>query len=175
VDLMLSSSSSRATSFRRASSRMGDGRTWEALSLPASDLLQRGYAMRNGLFIIIIVVVATSAFACGLQEEALQSYEREESLDGIESEPPSDERVYPGEPADLVEGGGNGDGILAGCSVVEWCNAPGFDGTRCQQTGCSVSAAIAECRADVDFVCGNPICPWIFTSITGARRDLCLH
>jgi hypothetical protein len=126
--------------------------------------------MRNGLFIIVVVAIWVSA--CALQEEAFVG---EDSPDAIESEGSSDESVHPGESADLIEGDDDGDASLAGCSVVEWCNAPGGDGTRCRQTGCSVPTAIAECKADVDVVCGDPICPWIFTSVTGARRDLCLN
>jgi hypothetical protein len=118
--------------------------------------------MRRALF-VIAVVVAASVSACALEEEATES-------NGGEA---ADEWVDPQDSTDIVEGHPDGEAAArAGCSVVEWCQAPGFDGTRCVQTGCSVSAAIAECIADVDFVCGGPNCPFIFTSITGARRTL---
>jgi hypothetical protein len=59
--------------------------------------------------------------------------------------------------------------IQAGCSVVEYCNAPGSDGSRCLQQGCTLTAAIAECETETRQVCGTPRCPWIFVATGGAR------
>jgi hypothetical protein len=99
--------------------------------------------------------------ACAIEEGVNLSSEEEEAL--LE------------EPADVLDGEADVT-IQAGCSMVRWCNRPSsFDGTVCQQTACSRLAAVAECREDVEFVCGEPVCPWIFTSTTGARQDLCLR
>jgi len=64
----------------------------------------------------------------------------------------------------------------AGCSVVQFCNAPGNDGTRCRQQGCSLGAALAECERESRAVCGTPVCPWIFVELNGTRliNDSCL-
>ncbi len=63
------------------------------------------------------------------------------------------------------------DGLIekAGCSIVEYCNAPGSDGTRCRQQGCSLSTALAECEQETAIVCGSRVCPWIFVASNGTR------
>ncbi len=58
----------------------------------------------------------------------------------------------------------------AGCSVVEWCNAPGADGARCLQQGCTLERALDECTAEARAACGTPVpCPWIFVASDGTR------
>ena len=57
----------------------------------------------------------------------------------------------------------------AGCSIVQFCNAPGSDGTRCLQQGCSLAAAQHECSVESPIVCGKPLCPWIFVALDGTR------
>lgn len=59
--------------------------------------------------------------------------------------------------------------IQAGCSIVEWCNAPGADGSRCKQQGCTLTAAISECESETRQFCGTPQCPWIFVALDGTR------
>lgn len=62
----------------------------------------------------------------------------------------------------------------ANCSVVQYCNAPGNDGTICrQQAGCSVAAATSECVTEVRNVCGGATCPWKLVRTDGVRIDLC--
>lgn len=55
------------------------------------------------------------------------------------------------------------------CSIVQFCNAPGSDGTRCLQQGCSLDTALAECSREAPAVCGTPVCPWIFVALDGRR------
>ena len=57
----------------------------------------------------------------------------------------------------------------ANCSIVQFCNAPGSDGTRCLQQGCSLNTALAECSREAPAVCGTPVCPWIFVASDGTR------
>lgn len=66
--------------------------------------------------------------------------------------------------------------IQANCSIVEYCNAPGADGSRCRQQGCSLQAALDECTVETSNVCGTPVCPWIFVALNGQRfiHDSCL-
>jgi len=78
--------------------------------------------------------------------------------------------------ADVSTNASSLDGSIpppANCSIVQFCNAPGSDGTRCLQQGCSVAAAISECRAETQTVCGGHTCPWIFVTSSGQRTDLC--
>lgn len=57
----------------------------------------------------------------------------------------------------------------ANCSIVQFCNAPGSDGTRCLQRGCDLGTALAECSREAPQVCGTPVCPWIFVASDGSR------
>lgn len=59
----------------------------------------------------------------------------------------------------------------AGCSVVDFCNAPGSEGTRCRQQGCSVQSAVNECKSEVPGVCGSPVSPWIFVTLDGVHHS----
>lgn len=55
------------------------------------------------------------------------------------------------------------------CSIVQFCNAPGSDGTVCQQQGCSLASAKNECTTESQNVCGTPVNPWVFVSSSGQR------
>lgn len=61
----------------------------------------------------------------------------------------------------------------AGCSVLLSCNAPGGDGTRCRQQGCSLRAAELECELEALSVCGAVVCPVILIKTDGTRENLC--
>jgi hypothetical protein len=77
------------------------------------------------------------------------------------------------QPEDFVGDEVAGDGVAgdvtdkAGDSYVQWCNAPGSDGTICKQQGCDGIAclyreveAVAECRDEVRRICGSAVQPW---------------
>src|SRR5215468_3006682 len=55
------------------------------------------------------------------------------------------------------------------CSIVQFCNAPGRDGTRCLQQGCGPVDALVECAREAPAVCGWPVCPWVFVARDGRR------
>lgn len=57
----------------------------------------------------------------------------------------------------------------ASCSTVQFCNAPGPDGTRCVQQGCDVVTALVACSHAAPAVCGWPACPWTFVARDGRR------
>lgn len=61
----------------------------------------------------------------------------------------------------------------ANCSVVQYCNAPGNEGSVCKQLGCSTSAALLECFTEVRNVCGTHTCPLIFVDLNGRRINQC--
>jgi hypothetical protein len=50
----------------------------------------------------------------------------------------------------------------SGCSVVQYCDAPGSDGTRCLHLACDYNTAYNECIVETRNVCGTPVQPWIF-------------
>ena len=60
----------------------------------------------------------------------------------------------------------------AGCSVVQFCNASGSDGSVCQQQGCSLGTAENECKSEILSVCGSAVCPIIFKTLSGSRITL---
>jgi len=65
----------------------------------------------------------------------------------------------------------SGDAITprVNCSIVQFCNAPGSDGTRCLQQGCTFDQAAVECINETSTVCGSASCPWIFVASDGER------
>jgi hypothetical protein len=61
----------------------------------------------------------------------------------------------------------------ANCSIVEFCNASGTDGTVCKSTGtCSLKAAENECQTEAKTVCGTVLAPFIFEN---GSQDITLH
>jgi hypothetical protein len=55
------------------------------------------------------------------------------------------------------------------CVVVQYCDAPGPDGTRCVQTGCSVQDALTECTIEAPRECYRVVCPFVFVGPGGKR------
>jgi hypothetical protein len=61
-----------------------------------------------------------------------------------------------------------------GCSIIEFCYAHQVQNTsdeeRCIQLGCSLDAAIAECRAEISVRCGSaPRPPYVMVTLAGER------
>lgn len=61
-----------------------------------------------------------------------------------------------------------------GCSIIEYCYAHQVQDTtdeeRCIQRGCTLDAAIAECRAEIAERCGTaPRPPYVMITQTGER------
>jgi len=77
------------------------------------------------------------------------------------------------EPANSASPADNAINPRAGCSIVQFCDAPGSDGTRCLQQGCSFDAARTECINEGWNVCGTPKCPWALVDTHGVRHELC--
>lgn len=55
------------------------------------------------------------------------------------------------------------------CVVIQYCDAPGPDGTRCVQTGCNVQDALTECTIEAPRECARVVCPFVFVG-TGGKR-----
>jgi hypothetical protein len=54
------------------------------------------------------------------------------------------------------------------CVVVQYCDAPGPDGTRCVQNGCSVPDALTECSIEAPREC-RIVCPFVLIGPGGKR------
>ncbi len=55
------------------------------------------------------------------------------------------------------------------CVIVQYCDTPGPDGTRCLQTGCSVQEALTECTIEAPRECHPLVCPFVFVGPNGVR------
>ena len=55
------------------------------------------------------------------------------------------------------------------CVVVQYCDAPGPDGTRCVQNGCNVIDALTECSIEAPRECARIVCPFVFIAPGGKR------
>lgn len=55
------------------------------------------------------------------------------------------------------------------CVVVQYCDAPGPDGTRCVQSGCNVLDALTECSIEAPRACSRVVCPFVFVGPGGKR------
>jgi hypothetical protein len=76
------------------------------------------------------------------------------------------------DPAPDPTSGGGGDGTdppQVGCVTVQYCDAPGPDGTRCVQTGCSVQDALIACSREAPRQCLRIACPFVFVGPGGKR------
>jgi hypothetical protein len=126
----------------------------------------------NSLALVLIFTVCTVMYACTLDPvsdppgNATQSAQLGGEPLGDPSGNTSDTSAIETSVTGIVD-----DAVtpFASCSVVQFCNAPGSDGTRCLQQGCSLATARAECRTESKNVCGNPVCPWIFVATNGQR------
>ena len=68
----------------------------------------------------------------------------------------NDPEAVPGDDGETSEKAKN-------CNVVEWCNAPGSNGTVCQLApGCCNRTGIDECIRESRSVCGTPVEPWVY-------------
>lgn len=55
------------------------------------------------------------------------------------------------------------------CAIVQFCDVPGPDGTRCVQNGCSIVQALSECSVEAPRECGHIVCPFVFVAPGGKR------
>jgi hypothetical protein len=112
--------------------------------------------IRNLRSMLTITLFATTAAACA------ETAEEAAPIPAPLSEQASEQSVR-GEVGDVVPGEKPGDvNTQAGCVYIQWCNAPGADGTVCRlYSGCSVNnATLQECVDDAYAVCGAPVNPW---------------
>ena len=101
---------------------------------------------------------AMSACAIDAADEPLDGEPLQEEVDLVE---PQETGVA--KPVD------DGASLAANCSQIQYCNAPGSVGTRCQQLGCSFNDALYECVVETSNVCGTRQCIWEFVEGNGNR------
>jgi hypothetical protein len=117
---------------------------------------------------LMVTVFAACVSACAASPAGNASDDPKTGDWQIEGQPAASQATTDKDSSDAapVEGAITPD---VSCSIVQFCNAPGSDGTRCLQQGCSLSAAQAECSREAPAVCGTPVCPWIFVASDGTR------
>ena len=112
--------------------------------------------IRNLCSMLACSLLAVTAAACAEAPEEMSPIaapvSQQVSEQALTSEPGE---VVAGEKVDDVE-------AQAGCVYIQWCNAPGADGTVCRlYSGCSLNnATLQECVDDAYAVCGAPVNPW---------------
>jgi hypothetical protein len=114
--------------------------------------------------------------ACGVAEPPVEASEPRLAEPNIAEPSGTQEESLstgPADPEDMRDNASEPPGLAANCSIVQFCNAPGADGTRCLQRGCGRIDAEVECLDEAIRICGAPLCPTIFVESNGNRRDLC--
>jgi hypothetical protein len=77
---------------------------------------------------------------------------------------PSNAEVVPGDTAQATAATIGTEATPAagnGCSIVEWCNQPGSNGTVFRQVGCTLPSAQQECTREAIQICGTIVQPFI--------------
>ena len=60
--------------------------------------------------------------------------------------------------------------VAVNCSITQFCDAPGADGARCVQRGCTFEQATNECVDETTSICGRAfVCPFVFVDGNGRR------
>lgn len=122
--------------------------------------------MRHPRFFTTSLLISLVAIGCDIESEPIDS---EEQFDMILLEQDDDDdeidvRAFSkDELTEAVPGESPDDPLAAGdCVYVQWCNAPGPNGSICRlRSGCVYNAAtVNECIADTNAVCGGPVYPW---------------
>ena len=125
----------------------------------------RRYVMRYPRFLTTPLLISLVTIGCDVESEPVdsekqfdmslpehgdgdeidvQAFSKDELTEAVPGESPDD-------PLDAVN-----------CVYVEWCDAPGANGTICRlRSGCVYNAAtVNECITDTNDVCGGPVYPW---------------
>lgn len=127
--------------------------------------------MKISTLIMAALVVTMSACAIDPAGQQLRAEDQGDGAGAIEDRSVTSEEASTEEA--LATGFADDEaGQAVSCSIVQYCNAPGGDGTRCKQQGCSFWAAVYECEAETYNVCGSPVYPWIFVGLDGRRYSL---
>lgn len=128
---------------------------------------------RTGALIIAVLTITTSACAVDSAESQLKKQAESDNLGGSKVEDQSTTSGDTSTEETLIARSAGDVAINAtNCTIVQFCNAPGSDGTVCKQQACTLSTAATECVTDTNFVCGARVCPWKLITTSGSTIDL---
>lgn len=122
--------------------------------------------MRHLRFFTTSLLISLTVIGCDVESEPVDSEER---FDVVMLEPDEDAgevgvRAFSrDELTEEVPGEDPDDpSAVTDCVYVQWCNAPGPNGTICRlRSGCVANTTtVNECIADTNAVCGGPVSPW---------------
>jgi hypothetical protein len=126
----------------------------------------------NPMKALAVMVLAVCATACGANPVDDPGTDDDPVVDLSSHEQVIGDWVIEGrDPAQDPTSGAGRDGTdppPVGCVVVH-CDAPGPDGTRCVQTGCSVVDALTACSREAPRQCLRITCPFMFVGPGGKR------
>jgi hypothetical protein len=129
----------------------------------------------TGVLLIAVLTFTMSACAVGPDGDPLKS-EAESDIRSKVDDPSLTPADLSAEQDMIAASTGTGAGDVTtnavNCTIVQFCNAPGANGTVCQQKTCTLQAAADECVVDTNFVCGARVCPWKLITSGGTTVDL---
>lgn len=112
--------------------------------------------MMKSIAILTSVILAVSMFAC-IDEPASDH----ESTALLPEPQPSNAANTPSDSAEVTSEVPPTSTAGNGCSIVEWCNEPGSNGTVCRQVACDLATARQECSREAVQICGTVVQPFI--------------
>ena len=123
----------------------------------------------------LMLVVAASACALdpGKDPSAVEGSSDDSTAGKVEPQSIRSEDGTVVEPPSPSSAGGV-TSLTRGCAHVVWCDKPNDPiGTICQQDGCNLTAARAECFSDLAALGCNLHCPGIIRGSGGGVTSLC--
>ncbi len=137
---------------------------------PVGECLTRegGMCMLRMIHLYAVAALVMALSACSVEPpggpaRAGQGQEMQAEVHAVEFADPTDSEFVVSPSDDAID-------VAANCSVVQFCNASGAEGTRCVQQGCSNQDAVRECQRETTTVCGSPVSPWIFVTTNGVHH-----
>jgi hypothetical protein len=112
--------------------------------------------MMKRLRILATILLIIPTFAC--TEDAVSNDEPTELLPQPR---PSNADDVPGDGTQAATGADPTPAAGNGCSIVEWCDQPGANGTVCRQVACDLPSAQQECSREATQICGSVVQPFI--------------
>lgn len=116
--------------------------------------------------VLMIAVLATAMPACALDPTGDHARQQTQGNDPENSQVEAPSLTPEGGTAEAASSTGPVDDAITprvNCSQVNFCNAPGSEGTQCKLlNGCSLLAAQNECKHEAPGICGTPLtCPFV--------------
>lgn len=115
----------------------------------------------RGSGLVMLGAFLTLVGCGGAMQEEKEGAPANEPTQGVNQVPqPGGEQ--PGDTPEANDKGGDVE-ALTSCSYVQYCNAPGSDGTVCiLNHSCNHDTAVKECERETYAICGAPVQPWVY-------------